>query len=163
MCNVMEMTKLRRENEALKAKLALFQTPCIERPSPRGVIEFDQVEFLAGKVVIKYPSLVCMLPTGSDSMDPLLDLGDIVIGTEDFDKDSLVVGDIVVYYYGGTIPAVHRIDSITLDMQGRLYRLLGDNNGGNLDPYLVRNDHIKYLVVGILYIKKTVALNGTPI
>ena len=83
-------------------------------------------------------------------MDPLFDSGDLVIGASDFDKGLLKVGDVVVL----TNSIVHRIHSIEVDGQGRLYRLLGDNNGGEIDPFLVRDEHIKYLVVGIIYLKK---------
>ena len=86
-------------------------------------------------------------------MDPLFDVGDVVLGIQQFDKNELQVGDIVIYHNGyGNV--VHRIESITVDSAGRLYRLKGDNPQSTLDPYLVRDSHILYLVVGIIYLRK---------
>ena len=120
----------------------------VERPSPQGIIPKSATRFEPDKFIMK-GKFVRMEPTGSDSMDPLLDKGDLVIGTRDFDKDKLQVGDIIVYS-----GIVHRIYSIEKDEHGRIYRTLGDNNAGQLDPWLIRNENIGYLVVGIIYLSK---------
>lgn len=150
----LELLKAKRQIRQLEAELAkLKQLSGMERPSPKGVIEPASLHFYSDRLTIRHPRLIQMLPTGSDSMDPLFDEGDVVIGIEDFDRDSLIVGDMVVYHAGGGHYWSHRIVSILVDAQGRLYRLKGDNND-RIDPYLVRNQHIKYYIAGIIYIQK---------
>ena len=145
--------ELESENAQLKAQIAELTQPGVERPSPQGIILKDETGFNSDKFTISR-QLIRMEPTGSDSMDPLFDKGDLVLGVEDFDRNNLIVGDIVVYHSGGGHYTVHRIVKITEDAQGRLYRLCGDNNANKIDPYLVRNEHIKYLVAGIVYLRK---------
>jgi len=156
---IWELAQVKKENKALLIKIAELEAEItelkragVERPSPQGVILKDETYFQADKFIISR-KLVRMEPTGSDSMDPLFDKGDLVIGLADFDRNSLKVGDVVVYGANAQY-IVHRIHSITEDSQGRLYRLVGDNNGGRIDPYLVRNEHLIYLVVGVIYLKK---------
>ena len=147
---IKEIARLEQVNQELETQLSKFQ-PGLERPSPQGVITKEETRFNDEFTINR--KLVRMEPTGTDSMDPLFDKGDLVIGLGDFDHKSLIVGDVVVYDVGRRY-IVHRICSITEDDDGRLYRLTGDNNAGEIDPYLVRDSHIKYLVVGVIYLKK---------
>ena len=125
----------------------------MERPSPGGVISFHDLHLSRdrGTLTVKKSSMLFGALKDTNSMDPLFDALHTVIYTEDFNKDELKVGDIISYRAGDGRYLVHRIQEITEDDQGRLYRLLGDNNAGVRDPYLVRNEHIKYLLVGIIY------------
>jgi hypothetical protein len=123
----------------------------LERPSPMGTIPQSAIKLYADEVSIKGNNLTLLKEiTDTNSMDPLLDTGHTLIAKTNFDYDALVEGDIVAYHAGSGRYICHRIIKIEYDNQGRLYTLEGDNNN-NPDPYLVRNAHIKFLIVGILY------------
>ncbi len=59
------------------------------------------------------------------------------------------VGDIVVYQVTNLI--MHRVFDIKWDLIGRQFSFLGDNNREILDTEVVRDDHIKYVIVEIIY------------
>jgi len=129
------------------------QVPGMERPSPAGVISFSDLSLSRdrGTLTVKKSGMIFSALKDTNSMDPLFDTRHTLIMTEDFEKNNLIVGDIVSYHAGSGRYIVHRIQEITQDSEGRLYTLLGDNNAGQRDSFLVRNEHIKYLVVGIIY------------
>ena len=131
------------------------ETPGKERPSPAGVIPFSDLHLSSDRNVmtLNKSGLVFGSLMDTNSMDPLFDANHTLIMTDDFDRDALVVGDIISYHVGSGQYIVHRIDEIIVDDYGRLYHLLGDNNAGQRDSYRVRNEHITYLIVGIIYTK----------
>ena len=129
------------------------QIPGAEKPSPAGIIPMGNVSWKTGEITIKVPGLTLAALEDSNSMDPLFDRGHLLIETTEFNPDELVVGDIVSYHAGSGSYIVHRIESIEEDENGRLFRFLGDNNVGRRDPYLVRAEHLRALVVGIIYTK----------
>ncbi len=59
------------------------------------------------------------------------------------------VGDIVVYQVTNLI--MHRVFAIESDIEGRTFKFLGDNNREILDSEIVRDNHIKYVIVEIIY------------
>ena len=60
-------------------------------------------------------------------------------------------GDIVVYYVPERPEGIlHRIVKVEQDELGRKYVLKGDNNYKK-DPYVIRDGHIRWLLVGIIY------------
>lgn len=71
----------------------------------------------------------------SGSMQPALDVGDIVIISE-LDIDSLKVGDIIQYRQANiSIPIVHRIDEIKTEEGVTLFFTKGDaNNNRDMEP-----------------------------
>lgn len=125
----------------------------LERLSPTGTFPQSSVVAYADRVVISEPGLVTLKNIAdTNSMDPVFDMGHTVIAKKEGFHDELKPGDIVVYHAGSSKYIVHRIIEITVDEQGRLYTLEGDNNNSP-DPYRVRDMHIKYLVVGVAYTK----------
>jgi len=122
----------------------------MERPSPPGTMPQSAVKQYSDRIKVEQQGLKLLKSIrGTNSMDPLFDRGHTLIARDSFNHEDLVEGDIVVYYaYGRYI--VHRITVIAEDEQGRAYTLEGDNNN-EPDPYIVRDEHIKYLVVGIVY------------
>ncbi len=124
----------------------------LERISPNDWIKREDIsynvpgEFLAIRLK---PNVKIFSIADTNSMDGLLDIGHNVIATDHFDKARLAVGDIVVYRVY-TTKIVHRIVEIREDKNGRIYRCRGDNNV-SIDPYYLRDLHIKYLVIGVIY------------
>jgi len=123
-----------------------------ERISPQDWVRRDQIDYDAGLrrlVVDLEPNIKIFSLADTNSMDGLMDIGHNVIATDYFDKAKLAVGDIVIYQVY-TTKIVHRIVSIKEDANGRIYRCKGDNNT-RIDPYYLRDLHIRYLVLGIIY------------
>lgn len=124
----------------------------LERISPNDWVKRDQIEYLEESqlLTIKLPPHVRIFNIAdTDSMDGLMDIGHNVIATDNFDKNKLAVGDMVVYQIYLT-KIVHRIVEIREDSIGRVYRCRGDNNI-DTDPYYLRDLHIKWLVLGVIY------------
>ncbi len=90
----------------------------------------------------------------SGSMEPVFYRGDIVVvekadffGIQEFDPNTVQVGDIVVYnavWYNS--PVIHRVINITEINGTILYMIKGDNNDVP-DPYYVKADQIRDRVV----------------
>ena len=127
----------------------------LERISPNDWVKRDQIDYIEKSKLltiklepnVKIFSIYDEEDTGS--MDGLMDIGHNVIGTDSFDKAKLGVGDVVVYQIY-TTKIVHRIVEITEDKNGRIYRCRGDNNV-DIDPYYLRDLHIRYLVLCVIY------------
>jgi len=131
-------------------KEVVVETGTIERPSSRDIIPYSAIKASGAKITIDFGGAVEIAEIAdTNSMDPVFDIGHNAILLKDFDRSELAVGDVVVYrLYGGLI--IHRIIEITEDEGGRNYRLKGDNND-KPDPYWVRDEHIKYLMAGVIY------------
>lgn len=131
-------------------KEAVVETGTIERPSSRDIIPYSAIKVRGTKVTVDFGGAVEIADIAdTNSMDPSFDIGHNAILLKDFDRSELTEGDVVVYQlYGGKI--IHRIIAIREDGQGRLYQLKGDNND-RPDDYWIRDGHIKYLMVGVIY------------
>jgi len=122
----------------------------LERISPNDWVKRDQISYDSGLLTIKLePNVKVFSIADTNSMDGLLDFSHNLIATDNFDHAKLAVGDIVVYQVY-TTKIVHRIVEIKEDKNGRIYRCRGDNNV-DMDKWYLRDEHIKYLVIGILY------------
>lgn len=123
-----------------------------ELASPNDWVKQDQINYNAETQLLTIklkPQVKIFGVADRNSMDGLLDIGHNIIATSYFDRTKLVVGDIVVYkIYTSLI--VHRLIEIREDANGRIYRCRGDNNVST-DQYYLRDEHLKYLVVGIIY------------
>ena len=92
----------------------------------------------------------------SGSMEPVFYRGDIVVvekanlfGIQEFDPNTVQVGDIVVYdavWYNN--PVIHRVINITEINGTTLYMIKGDNNKSP-DPYYVTANQIRDRVITI--------------
>ena len=131
-------------------KEVVVETGTIERPSSRDIIPYSAIKVKGTKVTVDFGGAVEIADIDdTNSMDPVFDIGHNVILLKDFDRSELTEGDVVVYQlYGGLIS--HRIIDIREDEQGRLYQMKGDNND-RPDDYWIRDEHIKYLMVGVIY------------
>ncbi len=123
-----------------------------ERISPNDWVKRGQIDYnekLSLLTIKLEPRVKIFSIADTDSMDGLMDIGHNVITTDNFNKGKLVVGDMIVYQVY-TTKIVHRIVEIKEDANGRIYRCRGDNNV-DTDPYYLRDLHIKYLVLGVIY------------
>jgi len=124
----------------------------LEKISPNDWVKREQIDYIEKLKLLTIklePSVKIFDIADTNSMDGLLDYGHNVIATDNFDKSKLAVGDIVVYQIL-TTKIVHRIVEITEDKSGRIYRCRGDNCI-DTDPYYLRDVHLKYLVLVIIY------------
>lgn len=132
-------------------KLYLRQSG-LERISPNDWVGRDQITYddVTEILSIKLPPNVKIFSIAdTNSMDGLLDIGHNVIATDNFDRAKLAVGDIIIYQMYFTL-VVHRLVEIKEDQNGRRYRTRGDNNV-DVDPYYLRDLHIRYLVLAVVY------------
>ena len=124
----------------------------LERISPNDWVKRERIDYIAKSKLLTIklePNVKIFSIADTNSMDGLLDIGHNVIATDHFDKTKLAVGDIVIYQVYTTL-IVHRIVEIIMDGDVRRYRCRGDNNV-NIDPYFLRDLHIRYLVLGVIY------------
>ena len=124
-----------------------------ERASPNDWVKREQIDYIEKTKLLTIkiePNVKIFSIADTNSMDGLLDIGHNVIGTDNFDKSRLAVGDIVVYQVYLT-KIVHRIVEIGEDKNGvRFYRCRGDNNV-NVDRWYLGDRNIKWLVLGVIY------------
>jgi len=91
----------------------------------------------------------------TNSLDPLLDTGHTGILVKlpqtpaPYRYEDLKVGDLAVYQIATKL-IIHRIIQTGTDADGRWYIFRGDNTA-HQDPYVLRDKHIKYLVIGVIY------------
>ena len=122
----------------------------IERASPKGRIE--NVKWNNTTKMVEFgpfdekPWITTVADT--NSMEPLIDkpFTSVLIKA---DPADLEVGDVCVYSTGYN-SIIHAIVQITLDTVGRLFKFKGYNNKG-ADPWKVRDEHIKHVLVCLLY------------
>jgi len=82
----------------------------------------------------------------SKSMEPTLNVGDIII-SKGIDPNDLKVGDIIIFQLSNSNTfIVHRIVEIIKDENGLLIKTKGDNNPIE-DPWIVRPSQIKGIVI----------------
>lgn len=132
-----------------------YPTTTEEIPSPRDIIKYADMSVTRDTLVIRGLPTDTIIADIADtnSLDPLIDIGHncILVPFQDYAPyrhADLEVGDLAVFQVGTKLTS-HRIIEIRED-NGRLYRFRGDNTG-SADPYLLRDQHLKYLIVGIIY------------
>jgi len=123
----------------------------VDIPDPKPRITINNIIIDGNSVIIKSPW--SKLKRGSvqntESMNPVIDAGHTALYAEDFDKNDLQVGDIVVAQRP-SLWVLHRIVEIGFDDKGRYFRTKGDNVA-QVDPVKVRDIDLKWLVFGIIY------------
>lgn len=137
------------------SRIRLFFQGTVDVPSPRDIIKRHQIYWNDNEGTITIHGIKGYVwITGvadTNSMDGLLDYGHTVLLIKEFDKSQLAVGDIVVFQpLENAQQIIHRIVEIKEDAYGRWYRTKGDNCYAR-DPYILRDGHIKFLCIGIIY------------
>lgn len=127
-----------------------------EMPSPRDIVKAPQIFWNPDNQSITIHGIKgkVWLTTVADtnSMDGLMDYGHTVILIKDFNKEALAVGDIIVFQptEHNALKIIHRIIKTGTDKDGKWYKTRGDNCA-TPDPYKLRNHHILWLCIGIIY------------
>jgi len=125
----------------------VFRSP--ELISPGDWIKEEQIKVYKDKVVIdlKNPSWATF--TNTNSMDPILDEKSHAIEIKPESGDEIEVGDVISYQteYGIII---HRVIEKGKDEEGIYYMVKGDNNQFE-DPFKVRFENVKGVVVALIY------------
>lgn len=123
-------------------------------PSPRDFIRDDQIGYdpVTKEVTVSGLEPPVWLTTVQDtnSMDGLIDIGHHAILIGEFDRNSLIVGDVICFLNPKGGQTLHRINRIGSDEHGRWYKTKGDQTTRE-DNFYLRNDHIKYLLIGVIY------------
>ena len=134
---------------ALLASLSLAIEQPLERLSPQDRIKENQIHIYSDKVVIDVEGASWATYADTNSMDPLFDKGTNGIELIPKSPEDLAIGDIAAYETSQGL-IVHRIVAINQDSKGVYFTFKGDNNK-NSDPFKVRFNQIKYVLIGIIY------------
>ncbi len=120
-----------------------------EKLSPGDKIKEEQIHVYNNKVVIDLKDAEWASFTNTNSMDPVFDAEANAIEIKPKSLDEIDVGDIISYSTSNGI-IIHRVIEIGEDEQGWYAITKGDNNPIP-DPYKVRFDDVKRIVVAIIY------------
>ena len=119
--------------------------------SPNDWIKENQIHVYDDKVVIDIDKPLWAKFAPTKSMDPVFDEGSNAIQIAPEKPEDIHPGDIISYessYAGGLI--IHRVMRTGHDENGWYAIARGDNN--NLDdPYKIRFDSVKKVLVAIIY------------
>ncbi len=143
-----------------------------EKPSPSDIVPRHAITHIkdGGYIHIdlsllaipftKNPKVWTPMIPNTDSMDPVFDEGNnnIFVAGVNKTEQSIMLnwlslqppGNIIVYRIPDKAYLNHRIVKVKFDEEGVKYTLKGDNNSGK-DPYTVRNHHIEWVSIGVLY------------
>ena len=129
----------------------------IERPSPQGWVNQENIVVLMDRVTINEPDLLFFVLSGTNSMDGWMDEHHSVLVKKLSNHLDLVEGDIIIFSSPiGKI--VHKIEKIDSDVHGRIYTTQGINND-RPDPYIIRKENIVGVVVAWVATKKSTGGN----
>jgi len=123
----------------------------MEKPSPSDWIKESQIKVYDKRIVIDLENAEWAKFTDANSMDPLIDQNSNAIEIIPKSYKELNVGDIISYEkedVQGII--IHRIIQTGFDEEGWFAVTKGDNLKTQ-DPFKIRFNNIKRVVVGILY------------
>jgi len=120
-----------------------------EISSPSDWIKENQIQVYPNKVILEINQPMWSSFTNTNSMDPFLDETANAIEIKPQSPEQIKVGDIISYQteYGLII---HRVIEKGEDELGPYFIVKGDNNI-NKDPFKVRFEDIKGVLVAIIY------------
>lgn len=130
-----------------------------EVPSPRAKIEPQEINYDEHTEVlsisnVKSPLWVTSVQD-SNSMEPLVDIGHIVILSQDPKYlDALNLGDIIIWEKSEVESIIHSIIEISQDGDGWYCRTQGLNNNYP-DEKKIRKDKIKWVALLVVWCKKS--------
>lgn len=123
----------------------------IERDSPNDWIKEEQIKVYSDKIVISLENAEWARFTDTNSMDPVIDSESNAIEIVPKNYSYLSEGDIISYSVeevNGTV--IHRIVETGFDEFG-WYALTKGDNLDNVDPFKVRFEDVKRVVVAVIY------------
>ena len=117
--------------------------------SPSDWVKENQIKVYKNKITLDIEDASWATFTNTNSMDPFIDETSNAIEILPEDADSINVGDVISYKSSyGTI--IHRVIEKGTDKDGPYFIVKGDNNKFQ-DPFKVRFDQIKGVVVAVVY------------
>ena len=119
--------------------------------SPNDWVKESQIHVYKDRIILDVQDASWAKFTDTNSMDPIFDVESNTIEVKPENPDDLQVGDIISFWsttIGTTV--IHRIVEIGEDSEGIYFVTKGDNNLYR-DSEKVRFEHIKGVVVGIIY------------
>jgi hypothetical protein len=119
--------------------------------SPSDWIKEEQIKVYSDRIVISLENAEWARFTDTNSMDPVIDSESNAIEIVPKNYSYLSEGDIISYSVDmieGTI--IHRIVEIGFDSNG-WYALTKGDNLDKIDPFKVRFDDVKRVVVAVVY------------
>ncbi len=120
-----------------------------EVASPKDRISESDILVYPDQVILTVKNAQWSKFTDTNSMDPVIDAGANALQLVPKTPEELQVGDIISYETEyGTI--IHRVKEINYDKDGWYALAKGDNNPTE-DPFRIRFNQIKRVVVGIIY------------
>ncbi len=120
-----------------------------EMKSPGNWIKEEQIEVYPNQILLNVQNARWLKFTDTNSMDPLFDAEANVLELPVNRPDEIHEGDIVAYKTPGGL-VVHRVVKVDQDEKGIYYLVKGDNNP-LADPYKIRFENIRGVIVGIIY------------
>ncbi len=117
--------------------------------SPGDWIKEEQIEVYPNQVILNLQNAHWLKFTDTNSMDPLFDAEANVLEMPISQPEEIHEGDIVAYKAPEGL-IVHRVVKISSDEKGPYYLVKGDNNP-LADPYKIRFENIRGVIVGIIY------------
>ena len=125
-----------------------------ERPSPKGRVPMENIEFTQRSITITFPfDIEIAYLADTNSMEPVLDYESLIIQKKvetDEDIEDLQAGDIASYQaMGGRL--FHALTDIEEDSEGWMAHAKGYNNKTR-DPFRLRKNNIKAVYVGHIQI-----------
>lgn len=117
--------------------------------SPSDRIGDSELKMFSDRAVIEKEDLIWAKIRDTHSMEPVLNSGSISLELPPNVASDIKVGDIISFRHDNKI-IIHRVADTGEDPDGWFAVTKGDNNN-RPDPYKVRFENVKGVVVGILY------------
>ena len=117
--------------------------------SPADKLTEEEVKVYADKTVIERENIIWAKIKDTHSMEPTLNENSISLELKPSSESDIVDGDIISFAQEGLV-IIHRVIETGFDDNGWFARTKGDNNP-DVDPWKVRFNSVKGVVVGILY------------
>jgi len=119
----------------------------VNSPSDR-ILESD-LHVFSDRVVIEKENLIWAKIKNTHSMEPVLNSDSISLELAPNSPGEINIGDIISFEENSKV-LIHRVVLIGVDELGWFAATKGDNNEA-ADPYKIRFDQIKGVLVGVLY------------
>jgi|SRR3989344_3902087 len=120
-----------------------------ERSSPSNWVKEEQIKVFKDQVILDIPGATWAKFTDTNSMDPFIDENSNAIEIHPVNPDSIQIGDVISYQTSYGI-LIHRVIEKNEDENGFYYLVKGDNNTIR-DPFQVRYEDVKGVVVAVVY------------
>ncbi|MBD3249627.1 signal peptidase I [Candidatus Woesearchaeota archaeon] len=126
-----------------------FSEDAVPTESPSDHINDEDLFVFKDRALIEKDNLIWARVKDTHSMEPVLNADSVSLELKPQDTSFINKGDIISFRQGSKV-IIHRVVLTGQDKLGWFCVTKGDNNK-EPDPYKVRFDDVKGVVVGILY------------